>query len=60
VSSEGRTPSAHPHTRVRSVRGPEWCCEGCSTAQKQYVEWPCAGFLLRFWAILGSVVPDES
>lgn len=44
------------HTMVRSVHGPEFCCQECSTARKAYVEWPCPSVFLRTCLLLGSVV----
>jgi hypothetical protein len=57
-----RAATAWPHTRVRSVRGPEWCCQQCSLSAGRYVEWPCAGTQLLVFAVLGHgpVHPDDA
>jgi hypothetical protein len=49
-----------PHTRVASVRGPEFCCQQCSLSQKRYVEWPCAGTMLLVFSILGASASNGS
>lgn len=34
------------HSRVRSVRGPAFCCKECSLDVGDYVAWPCSSMFL--------------
>lgn len=44
---------------VKSVRGPEKCCQECSLRAKTYIEWPCSAVFLRTLGILGSSLQDN-